>query len=172
MGYHFQNLDATTREFMLEEIVEDVEHGALYTSKRMTPVGVVAYQRLVFQALGSHNEVWLADQLSVPSYWQDSEVRDGVLVGVPVTAVETFAFGEFNRFYCRGLGSRAVAEGIEELEVYRARSAKNPRPESEDLIGHRFPSTMIRDDIRQNFGRQTAFGVGGPNSGLSLRIPL
>jgi hypothetical protein len=44
---------------------------------------------------------------------------------VPVTAADTLAEGEFNRFYLRGLCRRASAANMAEIEVYRAKEVAN-----------------------------------------------
>jgi hypothetical protein len=73
------------------------------------------------------------------------------LAKVPITAPETLAEGEFNRFYARGLCLRAMAQGIESLVVYRAKDVVNPRPESVALIGKSLPAKQLLDDLRAGF---------------------
>ncbi len=91
---------------------------------------------------------------------------------MPVTAPETLAEGEFNRFYARGLCRRAMAQGIESLLVYRAKEVVNPRPESVALIGKSLPVKQLLEDLRANIGTDTALGLPpGPNSGLSVKLP-
>ncbi len=83
------------------------------------------------------------------------------------------AEGEFNRFYIRGLCARALAEGIDEVEVCRARTSALPRPLSEERIGKRLKAATLLEDLRKHAYVETALGVpGGANSGLSVRIPL
>jgi hypothetical protein len=82
------------------------------------------------------------------------------------------AEGEFNRFYVRGLCRRALAEGIERLEVYRAKEVSEPRPESWNKIGNLMDPQAVLIDVRVSIGVETALGMPqGPNSGLTLRIP-
>lgn len=171
MTYQFHNLDGVTRESMLAEVDKDIEESCLYVSKRMTDAGADAYPTLLRTAVTRHDEDWLDSALSDPSYFKQSETREGILVSTPTNQVQTFAHGEFNRFYCRGLAKRAMDDGTEELEVYRARPSANPRPESDELVGGRFYPDVLLNDLRVRFGKETVFGIGGANSGLSLRIP-
>jgi hypothetical protein len=90
---------------------------------------------------------------------------------VPVTAPDTLAEGEFNRFYIRGLCLRAIQDGVAELIVYRAKEVSSPRRESEAMIGARLPPERLLQDIRTHPGVDTAFGLPpGPNSGLSVHL--
>lgn len=89
---------------------------------------------------------------------------------VPVTAPWTFAEGEFNRFYLRGLCLRAIDEG-KSIEVYRAKAVVAPRPESTALIGARLNPHTLLADLRIHLAVDTALGLpAGPNSGLSGRL--
>jgi hypothetical protein len=91
---------------------------------------------------------------------------------VPINAPDMMAEGEFNRFYARGLCLRAIAEGIPTVTVYRAKEVNNPRPESEALIGTHVSAEQLLQDLRQHTGTDTDLGLpGGPNSGLSVRLP-
>ena len=65
-----------------------------------------------------------------------------------MTAPDTLAEGEFNRFYIGGLYLRALTDDIVELVVYRAKQVSNPRRESEPLIGTRIPPEKLPQDIR------------------------
>jgi hypothetical protein len=91
---------------------------------------------------------------------------------VPVTAPETLAEGEFNRFYARGLCRRAIDEGKPKVQVYRAKQVVNARSESEALLGQSLPADKLLEDLRASVGTDTALGLPpGPNSGLSIRLP-
>ena len=91
---------------------------------------------------------------------------------IPVTAPDTLAEGEFNRFYARGLCTRAIEDGIQEVEVYRGKQVSQPRPESEAMIGKRLSARAILEDIRRSPGVEPALGLPpGPNSGLTVRLP-
>jgi hypothetical protein len=82
------------------------------------------------------------------------------------------AEGEFNRFYVRGLCRYALANGIRQLEVYRAKAVDQPRAGSEEKIGTLVDPQAILDDLRVSAGVEPTLGMPpGPNSGLTLKIP-
>ena len=85
-------------------------------------------------------------------------------------AAETLAEGQFNRFYMLGLAKRARAEGLSDLEVYRARDTSSPRAESEAMIGNRIPVDEVEDQLRD-----TKASLKSPllqiRSGISLKLP-
>ena len=90
---------------------------------------------------------------------------------VPVNAAEVLAESEFNRYFVRGLCLRAMAEGIERLQVFRAKRVLNPRPESEQLIGLLIDPATTLVDVRSSIGFETALGIPpGPGSGITVRI--
>jgi len=66
-----------------------------------------------------------------------------------------------------------MEEGIRELVVYRAKPAKNPRPQSEALVETTLPAEDLLEDLRSHPGDEApSLGVpSGPNSGLSVRLP-
>jgi hypothetical protein len=102
--------------------------------------------------------------------------RGGMTVArVPVTAADTLAEGEFNRFYARALCRRAIEEQRPSVTVYRAKAVENPRSTSEALIGRSFSPLALLADLRQHVGTDTALGLPpglppGPNSGLSIQL--
>jgi hypothetical protein len=83
------------------------------------------------------------------------------------------AESEFNRYYIRALARRAIEEGIPELVIYRAKPARNPRPESEARVETTLPAEDLLADLRAHPGDESpTLGVpSGPNSGLSVRLP-
>jgi hypothetical protein len=177
MALNLVNLDPTTRSFMLEEIVHDIATGKLYYSPRLSPVGTPLYPELLRNAVRTGTDDTLASELRVPGRLNATEEKRKPKGGtttaqVPVTAADTLAEGEFNRFYMRGLCRRAMKDGVANLVVYRAKEVANPRPESTALIGKSFPANQLLDDLRANVGTDTALGLPpGPNSGLSAKLP-
>ena len=107
------------------------------------------------------------------SYTHKKDTKGGLTTAhVPVTAPETLAEGEFNRFYARGLCSRAIEENISHVEVYRGKLVENPRPESEEKIGTKLSAKELLNDLRTSQGVEPCLGVPpGPNSGLTIRFP-
>jgi hypothetical protein len=162
---------------MLEEMVHDISNGKLYYSPRLSPIGVPLYPELLREALRSGTDDSLASELRVPGRLNATEERRKPTGGtstvkVPVTAPETLAEGEFNRFYARGLCRRAMKEGIKALVVYRAKDVANPRAESVALIGKSLPVDKLLEDLRASVGTDTWLGLPpGPNSGLSVKLP-
>ena len=171
------NLDERTRSFMLEEIGSDASSGRLYISPRLNSRGRQEYPRLLREAAERHDDSWLADQLRRNGLMKTEEERrkpkgGHTIAQVPVTAPDTLAEGEFNRFYIRGLCLRAIQDGIPELVVYRAKQVSSPRRESEAIIGTRISPQSLLRDVRTHPGVDTALGLPpGPNSGLSVRLP-
>jgi hypothetical protein len=176
MSLQLANLDERTRTYMLEELEYDVKNGKLYLSPRLSEQGRKDYEDLLRHAIrDGGTDTTLADDLRSSGRLRASEEREkrggGVIIArVPVTAPETLAEGEFNRFYIRGLCRRALEDGIPELVVYRAKEVTNPRPESQEKIGTRISAEDLLEDLRAHTGVDTALGLPGPNSGLSVRL--
>lgn len=177
MGLHHENLDGRTRQLMLNEVDSDASKETLYISPRLNEQGAKDYPLLLRDAIQNHNDDWLANELRCRNYMNASEQRrkpKGGLttVQVPITAPDTLAEGEFNRFYARGICIRAIEDGISEVEVYRGKQVNQPRPESEAMIGKRISANALLEDIRQSPGVEPALDLPpGPNSGLTIRLP-
>jgi hypothetical protein len=176
MGLALSNLDAKTRQYMLDEVSRDIANGDLYFSSRLSPSGRTAYAELLKQAVQDHDDVWLAEQLRYGGFMNLTEQRRKpsggyTMVKVPVTAPETLAEGEFNRFYARGLSRRAIDERQDTVEIYRAKAVMQPRSDSQAKIGKRVKADALLNDLRTNIGVDTALGLPpGPNSGLSVKL--
>ncbi len=177
MGIYYENLDTRTREFMLKELELSISDGSLYISPRLTEQGRNKWKDLLNEAIKSNDDVWLASQLRQASYFKREEERNlsggrKTIAQVPVTAPDTLAEGEFNRFYARGLCARAMSDGVLEVEVYRGKDVQQPRPESEAKIGKRLKAQDLLEDLRKSKGVEPALGIPpGPNSGITIRLP-
>ena len=177
MGIYYKNLDEKTREFMLKELEMDIEQRKIYLSSRLNALGQSNWANLLKEAIAHHNDDWLANQLKVMGYMNTHETRKtktGKVINakVPVNASETLAEGEFNRYYARGLCVRAIAEGIDEVVVYRGKEVQNPRIESQNKIGQRVNAKNLLEDLRRSSGVEPALGIPpGPNSGLTICLP-
>jgi hypothetical protein len=171
------NLDESTRQFMLEEIERDIEQGALYISPRLSATGRNDYPALLQETVKHHDDAWLANNLRLNGRMNIVEERrkpkgGTTMASIPVTAPDTLAEGEFNRFYIRGLCKRAIATGVERLVIYRAKEVSSPRPESQAKVGTAVDPQRLLDDLRASIGVDTALGLpSGPNSGLSAKLP-
>lgn len=176
MGIAYQNLDDDTRAFMLDE----AKMGGHYISPRLSPAGQAGWTSLFEEAVRSHDDDWLAAQIIEKRLMNDEEeyVRSGVTrmrkVNIPHSA-QMLAEGEFNRYYIRGLCMRAKRDSIVELEIYRGKEVRTPRPESEAKIGTMVAVGDLLAALRSNdfvTVEESAFGVpSGPNSGLTAKIP-
>jgi hypothetical protein len=170
---NLQNLDEKSRNFMVAELDSDIKAGTLYLSPRLNDIGRDRYPKLLRQAIQSHDDSWLADNLRAEGCFKDTETRQtkrGVVhASVPVTAADTLAEGEFNRFYARGLCRVAIEGNIPSLIVYRAKDVSSPRSESERMIGKAVDPAALLNDLRTHTGMDTALHLPpGPNSGLSV----
>ncbi len=174
--FNFINLDEKTRKYMLEAIEDADRIGNIYYSTRFNEAGRREWLWLLKQAASEHDPQWLAEQVESNHLMRELEggrtPRGAYAVKhIPHTAAaQTLAEGQFNRFYMLGLSKRARAEGVPELEVYRARETSRPRPESQTLVGTRIPVEQVEDQLRD-----TKASLKSPllriRSGLSLRLP-
>ena len=177
MPLKLENLDAQTRNHMTAEIKADIATTKLYLSNRLSGRERADYPQLLQQAAEGRDDSWLAKKVRSNGRLNEMEERrkpkgGTTMARVPITAPETLAEGEFNRFYIRGLCLRVLAAGTTELIVYRAKEVENPRPESVAKIGHRISAQALLNDLRANPGVDTALGLPpGPNSGLSVKLP-
>ena len=162
---------------MLEEIERDITNNELYLSPRLSGTGLADYPNLIREAARGYDDQWLAESLRNSGRLNATEERrtkSGVtMVKVPVTAPETLGEGEFNRFYARGLCRFAMDTGIPTLQVYRAKAVMVARSASEAMIGSAINAAALLQDLRTHQGVDTALGLPpGPNSGLSVRLPI
>jgi hypothetical protein len=171
------NLNERVRQHMLEEVDRDVERGNLYVSPRLSNTGTQNYLTMLREAIRAHDDDWLTQRLSGRGRVHPAEPRRRrqggfALVKVPYTAARTIAQEEFNRYYIRAVCRLALEEGIPEVVVYRARRSRQPRPESEEMIGRRLSAQTLLDDLRGHTGMETLLRLPpGPGSGLSVRLP-
>ncbi len=177
MVFKFENLDSKTRQLMLDEIELDIKNKRLYLSSRLSETGKKHYPELLKNAIQENNETTLANNLKTKNCLNPTEPRktnQGIkIVSVPVTANETLAEGEFNRFYIRALCCKVIEDKRGTLEIYRAKHVSTPRPESQMMIGKTIDPERLLNDLRINIGVDTVLGLPqGPNSGLSVRIKI
>jgi hypothetical protein len=176
MPLRYEDLDGATRRHMLAELEHDEKNGKVYFSPRLTADGQRRYVGLLREAIEHHDDQWLADQIRARGFLRSHEERRKPRGGttharIPSTASQTLSDGEFNRFYCRGLCSRAHTDGMTHVEVYRGQAVANPRPESEARIGALLEAARVLQDLRDSIAVEPALGVpAGPNSGLTIRL--
>lgn len=173
--FNFENLDRTTRGFMLEAISEAEKSGNIFYSERFNDLGFQHWLPLLKEAAREHDEHWLAFQLEAHGLMKGYEgamtPSGGYTVKhVPSSAARTAAENQFNRFYMLGLCKRARSEGTAQLEIYRARESATPRQESENLVGSRFSIDYIESQLAKT-SESLKSPLLRPNSGLSLKLP-
>lgn len=174
--FHFHNLDDKTRKYMREAIEDADRLGNIYYSSRFNEAGRREWLGLLKKAARAHDEKWLAQQVEDNHLMRELEggrtPRGAYTVKhIPgAAAADTLAEGQFNRFYMLGLSKRARAEGIPELEVYRARETASPRPQSQKLIGTRIPVEEVEDQLRDTKASLKSLLLR-VRSGISLRLP-
>lgn len=177
MGLNLENLDNRTRKYMLDELEYDLANNNLYVSPRLNEQGQKDYVKLLREVIQNGDDTTLAVSLRSKNrikVYEERVSRTGKVITarVPITAADTLAEGEFNRFYARGLCRRAIKDKISGLEIYRAKVVQEPRPDSEAKIGKRVDANALLDDLRAHPGVEPALGLPpGPNSGLSVKLP-
>jgi hypothetical protein len=174
MPLQYQSLDPTTRRHALAELDQDLASGAFHLPARLRPTAVAEYQRLLRDALRYYDDLWLeehASDLLIESEARRTPAGGQVTAKVPQMAARMVAEGDFNRYYMRGVASRAIDEDRQVVEVYRARLSLEPRPESAELEGRRLSAHEVLNQLRGLAGDEPAVApLGRPNSGLSVRL--
>ena len=172
--YNFFNLDKKTRDFMISEINWAIKNNELYFSKRFIDNQEEKWKKLLLEAAQNHDEHWLAfeieNNLMLKGFEAARKPKGGYTTKhVPDTASETLASGQFNRYYILGLSQRAIEEGKNTLEVYRAKESQSPRQESEVLIDQKLNTAKLIEQLRpvdSSFKSELL----KPNSGLSVKL--
>jgi len=174
MPLHYENLDPTTRRYALAELDDDLKSGGFHASDRLRPTAIAEYQRLLHEAIRYYDDLWLEDRVSdLLVDFETRQTRSGgqTTAKIPEMASRMLAEGDFNRYYMRGVALRAIEEGRQVVEVYRARLSLEPRPESTELEGHRIPAREVLDQLRGlSSAEPTAPRLGRVNSGMSIRL--
>jgi hypothetical protein len=165
----FENLDETTRRYMLIEVEQAIKTSQLHPSQRFTAQGRERYPDLLREAVRTGNEDSLTAALQ-PCFAAREPYGTGTR-RVPANAARTFAEGEFNAFYMRGICHRAIQEGCK-VEVYRAKEGATARPSSKLIEGQQHePKRALLLFRHSPSGQHRGPGIpGGANSGLSLRL--
>jgi hypothetical protein len=172
------NLDERTRTLMLSEVEHDVQNNKLYISPYLSGQGQHDFLNLLQAAIQSGNDETLMQDLEQQRRIARTSNRRKpsggfTIANVPTNAAETLAESEFNRYYIRALCRRAIEDNQPFVIVYRAKPVRNPRPQSEEAIETTLDPAQLLEDLRAHPGQVTELGVpGGPNSGISVRLPV
>lgn len=122
----FNELDETTREWMLRCFEAEESGGNPYRSDVLSQLGLARWPDIMRQVItdADGSEVTLAATLNRPEYWQETEeyIRNGIARQRsvnPTQASERLAITEFNTWYVAGLAARLQEEGVTKCRVYR-----------------------------------------------------
>lgn len=143
-------------------------------SDRLRFTAVEEYKRLLKDAIRYYDDLWLEERASdLVEEYETRRTRTGghTMAKIPEMATRMLVEGDFNRYYMRGVCLRAIAEGRQVVEVYRARLSLEARPESAELEGQRLPASEVLSWLRGQPSSEAAVArLGRPNSGLSIRL--
>ncbi len=179
-----RNLNDATRAAMLSEVDHDIaagpgSTGVLYLSPRLSPQGISDYPDLLRDAVQTGDDATLTAALASNGRLLTHETAKhpkggpDIVKTVPVTAPQTMAEGEFNRYYARGVCIRALVETGPDatVTIYRARESTSARSASVALIGTTPYAAALLEDLRTHIGMDTALHLPpGPNSGVSVHL--
>ena len=174
MPLQYDSLDPTTRRYSLEELERDLANDSLVVPERLRPGGRDDYVKLLRDSVKYYDDLWLEERLE--GMLVDFELRRTPSGGeatarIPENAARLLAESEFNRYYMRGVTARALADGVAEVEVYRARLSAEPRADSARLEGQRLQASTLLDELRATTRESRSEAtLGRPGSGLSVRL--
>jgi hypothetical protein len=125
MAMSFEELDGSTRRFMLLEFDAEQRSTSPYRGRNLTAQGIPASISHIREALESGTEQSLTAALSSEVYWNAVETytRSGTARTRALNfrqCAERLALTEFNTWYVRGFSRRLLEEGIGQCQVYLA----------------------------------------------------
>jgi hypothetical protein len=168
--FQFEDLSQQTRLLMLQELEHDLNERTIFYDSRLSRKRHTDYLRLLMAALESGTPESFSEAILENHLLNPTETREvhGKPTEAKVSRIAHRNIGEaeFNRYYMRAICLKAIAEGIETVEVYRARPSANPRPDSPD---HKNANELLSHLRTTNISIEGSFP--GPNSGRSVRIP-
>ncbi len=165
---------SSIRALMLDELQHDVRRRQIWLGRRLSPRGRDVWPHLLADAILEGDPLTLARALARNGRMVAIEGRlthaGPRTVWVPRNAAFTLAWDEFNRFVVRATCRRALELGQSFVVVHRVRPARNPRPESEALIGMRMCPADLLAVARQAPDGSLGSFPPRPGSGLSVRL--
>ncbi|WP_312399747.1 hypothetical protein [Sphingobacterium sp.] len=169
--FNFLNLDQNVRSIMLSEINTDIETDNLYFSDRLNDTGKENYTNFLIDSVKNSDEEEFEMLLDFATHFNPTSLRQGKIVKTPSNASTILCQSEFNRYYIRAVCVHAMANDINEVEIYRARESSWSRPGSEAKIGNKISAQDLLDDLRSSVGVEPKL-MPEVNSGLSVKISL
>ena len=145
--FNFEELDDTTRQWMLEEFHKEKASGEPYLSPWLSETGHEVFLQAMENAIVDGFDETLSYDLSHPSYWKSHE-PDGKVIS-PFQHPKRLAASEFNTWYVRGLCRRLMEEGETECQVYVADTSKGETCDKcRQMEGKVYPLTEVYEGHR------------------------
>ncbi|WP_419860318.1 hypothetical protein [Candidatus Palauibacter sp.] len=158
MSMDFEELDGTTRQYMMQEFECEITGDNPYYSKALSSRGREVFPELMKQAIEEGTEQTLETALDRPEFWNPTEsyVRKGIPRERRVNvrqAAQRLALTEFNTWYVRGLAKRLMDEGVTHCQVYRAADPKWQPSECSEHEDKIFSVSRVYDGHRAKYWR-------------------
>jgi hypothetical protein len=171
---YFEELNSTTRQYMLDEFEQEEVGGNPYRGRLLSPEGNAAFPNLMRQAILSGNEQTLILSLTNSQYWQSVEpYSKGVRRINFRQQAERLGLSEFNTWYVRGLSKFLLQEDATHCQVYRAAEPKGARETCSFYEGQTFLVEEVYRGHRAQYwpvSNPQAFSVPfGPNCHHTIR---
>lgn len=154
----FEELDATTRQWMLVRFELEVTGTAPYRPRGLSPAGLAAFPDLMRGVIRGWNcnEESLAAALDRPDFWNPVElyVRKGVERERRINVAQAsmrLSLTEFNTWYVAGLAHRLIDEGEIDCDIYRAAEPKFQHARCSAHEEQRYPLTAIIEGHRAGY---------------------
>ena len=163
----FEELDETTRKWMLEEFNTEQAQEKHFEPKDMTAAGLREFPKRMRKAFESGTIESLTTDLADPSIWNDSTTqnRKGKIISItinPATWAKRLAHSEFTTLYTRGFARRLMEEGEKECQIYRADKAVEPKCECTNMEEEIVPIEKTYNGHRAKYfpnDNPTAFSI-------------
>jgi hypothetical protein len=165
---NYEELDASTRQYMRSEFEAEEASGLAYRSKALSPAGLAAFPDMLRATITRGEDISLEIALRDPALWEPTEehTREGITRPRRRNidqAARRLALTEFSTWYVRGLARRLIDEGVLQCEVYRG---EHPKWEPGECASHEGAIVNVRkiyDGHRRRYwpepGDPTAFSI-------------
>lgn len=174
MPLRYENLDPNTRAHSLAELERDVADGTFIVPDRLRPGTGDQYRALLRDAIRYYDDLWLEERIApllVSFEMRHTPSGGETTARLPENAARLLAEADFNRYYMRGVCLRAIEEGRQVVEVYRARFSAEPRTTSSELEGKRLDARELLEELRAvTPATLPSATLARPGSGMSVRL--